>query len=192
MLSPLRKSTGANRIAAHDCVLLVVDVQDKLLAAIPTGASLVANAAFMLDVAKLADVPAIATEQYPKGLGSTTPELASRLTAITAKTAFSCCGAEGFLDALRGLKRCTVVVVGMEAHVCVMQTVLDLLEADFAVVVPVDAVASRAALDARIALQRMKSTGAILSTVEAVGFEWIGGSTHPQFKAFSKLVIARS
>jgi nicotinamidase-related amidase len=181
------------RLRTESSILIVIDVQDKLLVKIPTAASMVRNAAFLLDAAALVGVPVRATEQYPKGLGPTTPELARRLPQPpAAKTAFSCCGAGTFLEELEMLRRPNVVLVGMETHVCVSQTALDLLQAGLHVYLPVDALASRGAIDHDTALRRLEQAGAIPTTAEAVAFEWIGDSSHAQFKAFSALVIARS
>lgn len=181
------------RMTAADTVVVVVDIQDRLLAKVPTGATLVRNAGFVLDAANLLGVPVVATEQYPKGLGPTTAEIARRVTgAVPAKTAFSCCGASGFLHDLRGLGRPNVVLIGMETHVCVMQTALDLLGSGYAVFLPVDAVASRSAVDHDTALRRLERTGAVPTTVEAVAFEWVADASHPQFKAVSRLVIDRA
>lgn len=181
------------RLNAVESVVLVVDVQDKLLAAMPTAKSLVASVGFVLDVANLLAIPALATEQYPKGLGPTTADIARRLPPNPpAKTAFSCCGAAGFLDSLKALERRSVVLVGMEAHVCVAQTAFDLLEHGFAVFLPVDAVASRFEIDSETALRRLDRAGATLTTAEAVAFEWMRDATHPNFKAVSKLVIDRA
>jgi nicotinamidase-related amidase len=181
------------RITAADSVLVIIDIQAKLLAKIPAANSLVANSRFLIEAAKLVGVPVVATEQYPKGLGPTVDAVAALLPgACAAKTAFSCMGAAGFLDQLRSLNRRTCVLAGMETHVCVLQTALDLLEAGFQVVLPVDALESRAALDKQTALTRLHTAGATLATVETVGFEWLGDAKHPQFKAFSKLVIERS
>ena len=181
------------RLRPESSVLVVIDVQDKLLAKIPAAGALVRNAAFLLDVAALLDVPVRATEQYPKGLGPTTPEIARRLPPDTpAKTTFSCCGAGTFLDELRMLQRPDVVLVGMETHVCVAQTALDLLHAGLHVHLVVDALAARHAVDHDTALRRLERAGAVPTTAEAVAFEWVGDSTHPQFKAVSKLVITRS
>jgi nicotinamidase-related amidase len=187
MTSPLK------RLRADSSALVVIDVQDKLLVKLPTAAALVRNAAFLLDVAALVEVPARATEQYPKGLGSTTAELARRLPkSPPAKTAFSCCGAGTFLEELEMLRRPNVVLTGMETHVCVSQTALDLLGAGLHVFLAVDALGSRFAVDHDTALRRLEQAGAVLTTVEAVAFEWIGDSAHPQFKAVSKLVISRA
>ena len=181
------------RLTAADSALVVIDVQDKLLAKMPTAAALVRNIAFLIDAAGLLGVPVVATEQYPKGLGPTTAELARRLPPqLPAKTAFSCCGAAGFLADLRARDRPNVILSGMEAHVCVLQSALDLLGAGFTVFLPADAVASRFPLDHVTAVRRLELAGAVPTTAEAVAFEWVGDAAHPQFKAVSKLVVERS
>lgn len=181
-----------SRLAVAESVVLVVDVQDRLLAAVPRGAELVRAVGFLLDVAALLDLPVRATEQYPKGLGPTTAEIARRLSAnVPAKTSFSCCGAAGFLDGLKELGRRSVVLAGMETHVCVAQTAFDLLDAGFRVFLPVDGVASRFALDHDTAIRRLERAEAVPTTAEAVAFEWVRDAAHPQFKAVSKLVVGR-
>jgi hypothetical protein len=185
--------TTVKRVRAEDSVVVAIDIQDKLLVKIPTAAPLVRNAGFVLDVAAALSVPMRATEQYPKGLGPTTAEIARRLPAtLPAKTSFSCCGAGTFLEELEMLRRPNVVLVGMETHVCVAQTALDLLHAGLHVFLPVDALAARSALDHDTALRRLEQAGAILTTAEAVAFEWMRDAAHPQFKAVSALIIARS
>jgi hypothetical protein len=183
----------AARLTAADSILAVIDVQDKLLAKMPAAAGLVRNVCFLVDVAKLLGVPAVGTEQYPKGLGPMTAEVAGRLSApCLSKTAFSGCGAAGFLAELRGTGRPNVVLAGMETHVCVLHTALDLLDAGFAVFLPVDAVASRFAVDHDTAVRRLERAGVIPTTAEAVAFEWVGDAAHSQFKAVSKLVVDRA
>jgi nicotinamidase-related amidase len=180
------------RLSALNSALLVVDVQDRLLAVMPDAAGLVRDVGFLLDVANLLKVPTLATEQYPQGLGPTNAELVRRLPAERpAKVAFSCCGAPGLLTELRQLGRPNVVVAGMEAHVCVLQTTLDLLAEGLSVFLPVDAIQSRFPIDQVTATRRLERAGAILTTAEATAFEWLGGSDHPQFKAVSKLVQER-
>ncbi|HEY3788906.1 MAG TPA: isochorismatase family protein [Urbifossiella sp.] len=180
------------RLRAESSVLVVIDIQDKLLARIPTAATLVRNAGFLLDVAALLEVPIRGTEQYPKGLSPTTPEIARRIPHIVAKTAFSCCGAGTFLEELEMLQRPNIILTGMESHVCVMQTAYDLLEAGLHVFLPVDALAARFVLDHDLALRRLESAGAVITSAEAIAFEWVRDSSHPQFKAVSKLVIDRA
>lgn len=180
------------RLTAANSAVVVIDVQAKLVAAVPLAADLLLNIGFALDVANLLNVPVMATEQYPKGLGPTHPDLLRRLPQpVPAKTAFSCGGCPGFLADLRRLNRPAVVLVGIEAHVCVMQTAFDLIDAGYTVFIPVDAVASRYEIDRETALRRLERAGAIPTTVEAVAFEWVADSTNPQFKAVSKLVIDR-
>ncbi len=186
-------TTTVKRLRSESTAIVVIDVQDKLLAKMPGASALVRNVGFLVDVAKLLDVPVMATEQYPKGLGPTTVEIAVRLTPpVPAKTSFSCCGADTFLEELEMLRRPHVILVGMETHVCVAQTVLDVLAAGLHVHLAVDALASRATIDHDTALRRLERAGAIPTTVEAIAFEWLCDSTHPQFKAVSKLVIERS
>lgn len=180
------------RLTAENSSLLVIDVQDKLLAKMPRADELVRNVAFLLDVAALLDVPARATEQYPKGVGPTTAEVARRLpTPPAAKTAFSCCGAGTILEELEMLQRPNVVLAGMETHVCVQQTALDLLDAGLHVVLAADALRAWGDADHELALQRMRTAGAVVTTTESVAFEWVRDSSHPKFKALSQLVIAR-
>jgi hypothetical protein len=183
----------ARRLRPDNSVLVAIDIQDKLLEKIPTRGALVRTAAFLLDTAAILEVPVKATEQYPKGLGPTTSEIAQRLPQpIPAKTAFSCCGAGTFLEELEMLQRPNVVITGMESHVCVMQTALDLLEAGLHVFVPVDAVTARSAVDHAAALRRMELAGVIPTTSEAVAFEWVRDAAHPQFMAVSRLVVSRA
>jgi hypothetical protein len=185
--------TSVKRLQIETSVVIAIDIQDKLLVKIPTAATLVRNASFVLDVGAVLGIPLRATEQYPKGLGPTNAEIARRLPPnLPAKTAFSCCGAGTFLEELEMLRRPTIVLVGMETHVCVAQTALDLLQAGLHVFLPVDALAARSAIDHDTALRRLEQAGAVLTTAEGVAFEWLGDSSHPQFKTVSKLVIERS
>ncbi|HEY2908733.1 MAG TPA: isochorismatase family protein [Gemmataceae bacterium] len=184
--------TGIKRLRPETTAVVVVDIQDKLLAKIPTADTLVRNAGFVLDVAALLEIPIRATEQYPKGLSPTTPEIARRIPQALSKTTFSCCGAGTFLEELEMLQRPNVVLVGMETHVCVMQTALDLLEAGLHVFLPADALAARFGTDHDLALRRMETAGAVVTSAEAVAFDWVRDSAHPGFKAVSKLVIDRA
>jgi nicotinamidase-related amidase len=185
--------TTVKRLRADDSVVVVIDIQEKLLPKIPNGDRLVRNVGFVLDAAAALGVPIRATEQYPKGLGPTVAEIARRLQgAPPSKTTFSCCGAGTFLEELEMLRRPNVVLVGMETHVCVAQTALDLLHAGLHVFLPVDALAARGAIDHDTALRRLEQAGAVPMTAEAVAFEWTRDAAHAQFKAISALVIARA
>jgi nicotinamidase-related amidase len=179
------------QMSAGDTGLLVIDVQDKLLTRIPSANALVRNIAFLVDAARLVSIPIQATEQYPKGLGPTTAELARRLPERPDKVAFSCCAIPSVVDNFRRDARRKLVLAGMETHVCVLGTALDMLALGFQVYVPVDAVASRYSIDHEYGLRRMEKAGAILTTAETCVFEWVGGSSHPQFKQISALVQER-
>ncbi len=132
----------------------------------------------------------VATEQYPKGLGRTVEPIRALLDAdgIREKLSFGCCGIEGFVDELWGLGRSQVVVVGIEAHVCVQQTVLGLLAAGFEVYVCADAVSSRRPLDRWAALDRLRQAGAVVTTTEAVTFEWLEVAGTAEFKDVAPIV----
>jgi nicotinamidase-related amidase len=181
----------STQMSATDTALLVIDVQDKLLPLIPNGPALVRNTAFLIDGARLLQIPVTATEQYPRGLGPTTAELAQRLPERPDKTAFSCCAVPSVVEGFRRAGRPKVLLTGIEAHVCVLGTALDLLALDFRVYIAVDAVGSRFAVDQEMALRRLERAGAILTTAETAVFEWVGGAGHPQFKAVSQLVQQR-
>jgi nicotinamidase-related amidase len=180
------------RLNTQNTALLVVDVQEKLLRVMPDAPGLLRNVGFILDVAQLLEIPIIVTEQYPQGLGPTHPNLATKIiSGRTTKVTFSCCGGTGFRDTLRQANKPNVLVVGMETHVCVLQTVLDLVTDGMNVFVAVDAVQARFTIDHETALRRMDRASVILTTIETAAFEWLGGADHPQFKAVSKLVQAR-
>jgi nicotinamidase-related amidase len=168
--------------------LCVIDVQEKLLPAVAGGDRVVDRCVRLAAAAELLGVPAILTEQYPHGLGPTPPALAGRLPPAVGKLAFSCCGSEAFVAALPATAA-TVVLAGLETHVCVAQTALDLLARGLGVFVAVDAVTSRHALDHDVGLRRLEAAGAVLTTSEAVLFEWCRSAAHPQFQAVRRLVL---
>lgn len=179
------------QMTAWDTGLLVIDVQEKLMVKIPNADALVRNISFLIDGARLLSLPVQATEQYPKGLGPTVPPLAAKLPDRPAKLTFSCCGIPAVVEGLRTAARPKVVLVGIETHVCVQQTALDLLAQDFRVYIPIDAVSSRYSTDHEVALRRLEKAGCVLTTSESCVFEWCGGAEHPQFKAVSQLVQER-
>lgn len=171
-----------------DSALLVVDVQEKLIGLIAQHERIVWNIGRLLDGAKALGVRAVATEQYPRGLGHTTPELADRLGEIPEKLTFSCGGCPEVFEELRDAGIFKILVVGIEAHVCIQQTVLDLLADGFRVYLAVDAVGSRYEIDYETALRRMDSAGATLTTTESALFEWCDAAGTPEFKQISALV----
>ena len=181
----------ATQMSAGDTGLLVIDVQEKLVPLIPDAPALVRNVVFLVDAAGLLDVPVQCTEQYPRGLGPTVAELARRLPDRPDKVAFSSCAVPAVVEHFRRAARPKVVLAGIETHVCVLHTALDLLALDFRVYVAVDAVGSRYRIDHDTALRRLEQAGAVLTTSEGCVFEWLGGSGHPRFREASKLVQQR-
>jgi nicotinamidase-related amidase len=181
-------SRSPELMSASDTGLLVVDVQEKLIRLIDSHARIIWNIDRLIDGAKLLGLPVLATEQYPQGLGPTTGELSAKLETTFDKTAFSCGGCPALCEQLSATGRRKWLVCGIEAHVCIQQTVLDLLGEGFSIYVAADATGSRHPIDREIALRRMESSGATLTTVESAVFEWCQDSRSPQFKAISQLI----
>jgi nicotinamidase-related amidase len=197
ILSPMDEQRCLPRspelMSRGDTALLVVDVQEKLVGAIADGAQVVWNVRRLIDGAKILGLPVIGSEQYPKGLGATIAELAERLGPVPSKVTFSCGGCpEPFLDGLRDRGVHKILVCGIEAHVCVAQTAFDLLADGWRVYVAADAVGSRFEVDYRIALGRMDSAGATLTSTEAALFEWCEAAGTPEFKQISQLAREQS
>lgn len=180
------------RLIAAETSLVVVDVQEKLISKIQHADRIVANIRFLLEIAELLDVQRVATEQYPKGLGSTVATLAEKAPEPRPdKVGFSCCAIDSFVPELYRTQKKRVVLTGIESHVCVLNTALDLLAESFWVYLPVDAIGSRYSIDHEIAVRRLEGAGVILTTTETIAFEWLGGASHPKFKDVSKLIQNR-
>ncbi|MBI4601111.1 MAG: hydrolase [Planctomycetes bacterium] len=173
--------------------LLVIDVQERFRTAMAGFEAMAAGCARLARAFRALGLPVFATEQYPKGLGPTVPEVKDALRGgaldvpIPEKTAFSSCGCEGFLEGLRAARVRCVLVCGIEAHVCVSQTVHDLLAAGYRVHVAADAVESRRERDRELALRRMERAGAVLTTGESAAFELLRDARHPRFKEVQAL-----
>lgn len=169
--------------------LLIVDVQEKLMPAIPVSGQLIANCRKLIDGAGTLGIPVNGTEQYPRGLGKTVPELAEVLGDLPEKTRFSCAEVLNWPGPANDPEaKDQIIVAGIEAHVCVLQTVLDLLAVGYRVYVPADAVASRRKLDWKIALERMSLHGAVITTTESVLFECCEIAGTEEFRTISRLV----
>jgi nicotinamidase-related amidase len=181
----------ATQMSAGDTGLLVIDVQEKLVPKIVDADALVRNIGFLIDAAHLLNMPVQCTEQYPRGLGATMAPLRDKLPQRPDKVAFSSCAVPAIVQGFHREARPKVVLCGIETHVCVLHTALDLLALDFRVYVVVDAVGSRYRIDHDVALRRLERAGAILTTSEMCVFEWIGGAGHPQFKGVSQLIQER-
>ena len=176
------------RLTARHGSLLVVDLQEKLVASMAGRARLVENTVRLIRAAGILNVRTFATEQYPQGLGPSVGEVAELIALRSPKTTFHCCAVPQFLEQLYGNGVRHVTVAGIEAHVCVAQTALELLNLGFRVQVPADAVASRHRVDWEFALRRLEQAGAVVSTTEAALFEWTECSDRPEFKAISALI----
>jgi nicotinamidase-related amidase len=178
------------RIKSDDSLLLVIDLQARLLPAIQSGDDVLANAAWMVDVAQALGIPVIATEHCPKSIGLTEAKLRTRLqeNIIVEKTHFSAVS-EGTLFRLPEASRKQWVVIGTEAHVCVQQTVLDLLALGRSVYVVDEAIGSRRARDKELALQRMRQNGAEIVSREMVAFEWLERANTQIFRDVLKRFI---
>jgi len=171
--------------------LLVIDVQEGYRGHTVDHERMVRAVRMLVDAATLLEVPVLATEQYPKGIGHLQPEVAEGLpsaTEIIEKMSMSCCGQPRFVAALEGLARSQIVVCGIEAHACVNQTVHDLLARGYQVHVPLDAVSARRELDLRAGWEKIVGSGAVPATVEMVCLEWVRTAESPQFKAIHKLI----
>ena len=173
-------------LEAARCALLVIDIQEKLLPPIFQKAQLVKNCRLLIRLAGILKLPALVTTQYAKGLGSTIPEIASLLPETQAidKQMFSCFGSDVFCSLLKRLSgnRNTVLLCGMESHICVTQTALAALREGYIVHVASDAVSSRTEWNWKIGLERMRAAGAVISSTEMIIYELLRSSGAPAFK----------
>jgi nicotinamidase-related amidase len=175
---------------ADRSLLLLIDAQTRLAPAIHDAEACVQRCRLLVEAARRLDVPVVALEQYPEGLGPTVPALAALLepAQVHAKRHFSCASEPQIVAALEALARRTIVICGMEAHVCVLQSALGLKTLGFVPVVVADAVASRVPMSRTIALQRLQHHGIEIVTAEMVVFEWLREAGTPAFKAILPLV----
>lgn len=178
------------RILSENTTGLFIDIQDRLFPHIHEKDQLEQNLITLSAGLKILEIPLIITEQYTKGLGFTILPLKMALGEYSSieKTAFSCCDEPQFLNTLKTTGRKNVILCGIETHVCVLQTVLDLLQAGYQPVVIEDCVSSRKLSDKLIAIERMRQEGAIISSLESILFELTRFSGTETFKAISKLV----
>lgn len=171
--------------------LVVIDVQQAYRGVTFDHERMLRGVCRLIGAAKLMDVPVLATEQYPKGLGHLLPEILEACPAgieVIEKRSLSCCGEPRFNTAFSALRRTQVVVCGVETHACVNQTVHDLLAQGCKVHVPQDAVSSRFEADHRVGWAKMLTSGAIPTTVEMACLEWVRTAAAPEFKALQQLI----
>lgn len=177
-------------LSAHETLLLAIDIQERLLPAMQDGERVVHNTGILLQAAAALRVPALLTEQYPRGLGGTVAQVraAAGDSAVLEKMHFSAWREPTIRDRIVSTARSQVVIAGIEAHVCVLQTALDLAAEGRRVMVVADAVSSRQADSVALAHARLQAAGVGLATTEMCLFEWLGTASHPEFKALSKLI----
>ena len=170
-------------------VLVIVDVQERLAAAMTPRDDVLSAIIRLVRVAALIGAPIVVTRQYPEGLGPTEPSVAELISGdpIT-KLSFSCCGEPKFMDALNRIGRKQVVLAGIETHVCVYQTAANLIAGGFEVQVVADAVGSRTSMNRETGLNRMAGAGASITSIETVLFELLGVAKGEKFKEILKIV----
>lgn len=178
------------RLRRDQAVLAVVDIQERLASVMEHRERVTARTRLLIEAARLMDIPIVVTEQYPKGLGHTVDEIREVLTAGSPveKLSFSCCGEPSFLDALKKTGRKKVILAGMETHICVLQTVIDLLDSGYAVHLVRDAVCSRKKLDWATGLEMAREAGAVVTSTETVLFQLLERAGTEEFRKISKMV----
>jgi len=178
------------KIKKENTALLVIDMQEKLLPAIENSDELIKNCEILIKGCKVLGIPIISTEHYPKGLGKTNQTIAANISNINPieKREFSCFENAEIKAKLEAIGKRYIIVAGIEAHICVQQTVLDLMDEDFKPIVIANCVSSRNSYDKKFALKRLRDYGADITTVEAILFEMLVTSTAPEFKAISELI----
>lgn len=179
------------RIRRKHTVAVVIDVQEKIFPVISENSILENKLCRFINGLKILGVEILVTEQYTKGLGSTIESVKNSLGNYynpVEKMSFSCCGVNTFDNKLKESGKNTVIITGIEAHVCILQTVLDLLDKGYIVVVVEDCTSSRNLNDKKIAVERMRDEGAIITTYESILFEMLEHSGTEEFKAISRIV----
>lgn len=183
--------TNQNHILdAQDCVLLIIDIQERLAAVMQQKDRVVKNTQHLIALARMLEMPIIVTEQYPRGLGRTVPELLADLPTMQPieKTAFNCCGEPEFVSAIRKVGRKKVIITGMETHICVLQTTLGLLQDGFVAHVVRDAICSRTEENWNTGIEFMRDAGAVVTCAETVLFQLLRVAGTEAFKKISQRI----
>lgn len=173
--------------SAERSTLVLIDLQEKLMPALHDGDTAIEQAKILAQAARQLGVPVTGTAQYPKGLGAIVAAIEPLCDKVVEKTEFSASGVPEFLDTIHA-ERDQVILAGCEAHVCVLQTALGLLERGYDVRIVADAIASRRTCSRDIALKRAAAAGVAPITTEMAIFEWLGDARHPEFKTLSRLI----
>jgi nicotinamidase-related amidase len=178
------------RIKREETAALLIDMQERLFPHIYQKDELLRKSGILIEGLKVLDVPMVITEQYPKGLGATVKEISAlvKMDPVIEKIAFSCCDEPSVMqhDVMQNHKN--IIICGIEAHVCVLQTVIDLHDAGYKAVVVEDCISSRNPEDKRVAVERMRSEGALITSCESILFELARVAGTDEFKAISRLV----
>lgn len=178
------------RLTKQSVVIVIIDVQEKLMKVMKYREQVSKKIQTLISASEIMNFPIILTEQYSKGLGRTIPEIRDRLPAYSPveKLTFSCCGKSEFLEILKSTGKKQVLLCGIESHVCVLQTALDLLRDGYEVFVPEDAVCSQRTEDWKAALHRMGHSGIILTSVESAIFEMMKEAGTDEFKSILRVI----
>ncbi len=175
----------------QDSILVIIDVQEKLVNAASNGTKISSNMTKLAKTANVLDVPTIVTEQYPQGLGQTVIELSQVLpnsTHIIEKTSFSAMREEPFKRILKAYNRKQIIIGGIEGHICILQTVFDLIKEGYEVYIVKDCTSSRRSEEFNIGIELAKQYGAKVTCLEIALFEWLKSSKHPNFKEIQALI----
>ncbi len=177
-------------LSVNNTALLIVDVQEKLWRVTYEKEKLLDNLCRLIKGMQVLNVPVLMTEQYPQGLGPTVPEIIALLPGAKplAKTSFSCCGDTNFLKELKAIDRRQILITGIESHVCVYQTAIDLLNSGYEVQAVTEGISSRTPVNRQLGLHRIEQAGGKLTGVEMVLFELLKTAGSEQFKAISRIV----
>ena len=174
----------------NDAVLLIIDIQERLAAVMEKKDQVLKNCLHLIELAKMQNIPIVVTEQYPRGLGRTVPEIQAALSEYRPieKTAFNCCGEPAFLAEIKKLNRRKIIVTGMETHICVLQTSLGLLADGWHVHLPQDAVCSRTKANWRAGAGFIGAAGGVATCTETVLFQLLGVAGSEEFKKISQRI----
>ncbi|MHB8844942.1 MAG: hydrolase [Nitrospirota bacterium] len=174
----------------NNTALLIIDIQERLAVVMDKKEMVVRNTLHLVELAKMLNIPVVVTEQYPKGLGRTLPEIQAALPAYLPieKVSFNCCGEASFNEQMKRLGKKKVIVAGMETHICVLQTSLGLIKDGFDVHLAMDAVCSRTKANWRSGLELIRDAGGVLTNTETALFQLLGVAGTPEFKAISNRI----
>ena len=189
----VKKKKNEKLCHAQHSQLLIIDIQERLASAMPAKVleNIIENNTILIKAAKELNIPVIHSEQYPKGLGSTVSQISEQLPQTgesVEKTCFSCSEAQGFHERLAKHERQQIIITGIESHICVLQTALQLQEQGYTIYIVEDAVCSRQKKHHKNAIKRLRQSDVIISNVESVLFEWLRDAQHPLFKSLSALI----